>query len=75
MIKTNTVHIYFYITGNPLASSQAHGRFGTGCRMELTGSNGLMNEMDGLKQLQLAAGEERGFMLPSSVLLSNLHKE
>jgi hypothetical protein len=27
-----------------------------------------------LKQLQLAAGEERGFMLLSSVLLSNLHK-
>jgi hypothetical protein len=34
-----------------------------------------MNKMDGLKQLQLAAGEERGFMLLSSVLLSNLHKE
>jgi hypothetical protein len=30
--------------------------------------------MDGLKQLQLAAGEESGFMLLSSVLLSNLHK-
>jgi hypothetical protein len=33
-----------------------------------------MNKMDGLKQLQLAAGEESGFMLLSSVLLSNLHK-
>ncbi len=33
-----------------------------------------MNEMDGLEQLQLAAGEERGFILLSSVLLSNLHK-
>jgi hypothetical protein len=30
--------------------------------------------MDGLKQVQLAAGEESGFMLLSSVLLSNLHK-
>ncbi len=74
MNKTNTVHIYFYITGNPQASSQAHERFGTGCRMVLTGWNGLMNKMDGLKQLQLAAGQERGFMLLSSVLLSNLHR-